>query len=211
MSLVAASMALHTAWDLTLVILVTLPISIIVLKFLSRRLRLVLENYTNQRGVAAKITITAVSAIQMVKSYNGQKFEVSQYMKSLRGAAKYFTQQSQVAALQMGLIRVFSLSMFVQGFWYGRRLMQKNSKTSGDIVTVFWSCLIFASALQAILPRLVTLQKGLSAAERLREIKLRANDKSGGKCTVRPGTAHFRNGGIELTNVSIFAYRNKKC
>ena len=206
MALVAVSMALHTAWDLTLVTLVTLPISIVVLGYMSRRLRPALRYYIQERGAAAKITNTAISAIEMVKSYNGQDFEVTQYAKGLRRVSKYFTQQSQVAALQIGLIRVSSLAMFVQGFWYGRMLVQKSSKASGDIVTVFWACLIFALALQAILPRLVTLQKGRSAAEGLRKITAEASDKSREECIPTSGTADFRNGNIELTNVSICAY-----
>ena len=203
MALVATAVALYTAWDLTLVILAIIPVSTFALKVLSDRLRLPLRNYASERDVSAAITKRAVSAIQIVKCYDGKKFEIQQYTQSLRRASQYFIQQARVSALQIGFVRFISLAIFVQGFWYGSSVVASGSLTAGDILTVFWACLISIYALQEILLQLIILEKGKVATEKLRKISPEPIAGQKLKRKALSNTKSFLDGDVRLSNVSL--------
>ena len=51
-------------------------------------------------------------------------------------------------------------AMFVQGFWFGAKLVRENEVGPGDVMAVFWACLIAATNLQMCIPQFITLTKG---------------------------------------------------
>ena len=53
-----------------------------------------------------------------------------------------------------------AMGMFVQGFWFGAMLVRKGHVSAGDVMAVFWACLIATSNLQLCIPQLIILAKG---------------------------------------------------
>jgi ATP-binding cassette subfamily B (MDR/TAP) protein 1 len=45
-----------------------------------------------------------------------------------------------------------SMAMFVQGFWFGSKLVRDGKIGAGDVMAVFWACLIATSNLQMCIP-----------------------------------------------------------
>jgi ATP-binding cassette, subfamily B (MDR/TAP), member 1 len=52
------------------------------------------------------------------------------------------------------------MAMFVQSFWFGAKLVRDGNIGTGDVVAVFWACLIATSNLQMSIPQFITLAKG---------------------------------------------------
>jgi ATP-binding cassette subfamily B (MDR/TAP) protein 1 len=52
------------------------------------------------------------------------------------------------------------MGMFVQGFWFGGKLVRDGKVSSGDVMAVFWACLIATSNLQLCIPQFIILTKG---------------------------------------------------
>ena len=52
------------------------------------------------------------------------------------------------------------MAMFVQGFWFGAKLVREGKIGAGDVMAVFWACLIAASNLQMCIPQFIVLTKG---------------------------------------------------
>lgn len=52
------------------------------------------------------------------------------------------------------------MSMFVQAFWFGSKLVREGKIQPGAVMSVFWACLIAMSNLQMTVPQLVTVGKG---------------------------------------------------
>ncbi|EDR11397.1 uncharacterized protein LACBIDRAFT_323952 [Laccaria bicolor S238N-H82] len=50
--------------------------------------------------------------------------------------------------------------MFVQGFWFGSKLVRGNKISAGDVMAVFWACLIATSNMQMCFPQFIILAKG---------------------------------------------------
>lgn len=151
---------------------------------------------------ATKSAVNAISAIETVKCFNGQDHEMWQYLKVVRVAAKYYLIQARANALQIGFIRLVTLGMFVQGFWYGAHLVNTGKKTSGDIVTSFLSALMAAQALEQILPQLLILEKGRVAGATL--LALRVQIERGRRVVAMAGgtSPTYCDGDIEVRNVS---------
>jgi ATP-binding cassette subfamily B (MDR/TAP) protein 1 len=70
---------------------------------------------------------------------------------------------SGVWGFTSGLAHFVMMGMFVQGFWFGSKLVRDGSVTPGDVMAVFWACLIATSNLQMCIPHSITMAKGKAA------------------------------------------------
>ena len=50
-----------------------------------------------------------------------------------------------------------TVAMFVQGFWFGSKLVRNGKIGAGDVMSVFWAYLIATSNHQMCIPQLITL------------------------------------------------------
>ena len=151
-----------------MVTLATAPISALTLAWISGKMQPSIQAQAVELTRASKIANNSISAIDTVKLFNGQDFQVWQYAQAIHKAARYYLKQAQQNALQIGLIRFVTLGMFVQGFWYGSRLVNAGKKNPGEILTAFWACLMAAQAVEQILPQMIVLEKGKAAGATLK-------------------------------------------
>ena len=166
----ALSLALHYSWGLTIVTLSTVPILAVLLAWNSSRMQPSIETHMEELTKASSIANDAVLAIDTVKCFNRQDFEIWQYRKAIERAARYYLRLAQANALQIGGLRLITLIMFVQGFWYGSHLVNTGRKNPGDILTAFWACLMATQAFERIQPEVVILEKGKAAGAALKSI-----------------------------------------
>ncbi|KDQ51622.1 hypothetical protein JAAARDRAFT_40847 [Jaapia argillacea MUCL 33604] len=162
-SLASLLLAFTRSYSLTLVILSAVP-ALILLQALSQSFvipRLTLER--QQTSIAATLVDRAISAISTVKAFNASHFEldaISEAVEKVRKAAK---KCNLVFGISSGAGQFVMMGMFVQGFWFGSRLVREGKASAGDVMAVFWACLIATSNLQMCLPQLVVITKGQSA------------------------------------------------
>lgn len=201
-SLAAIGLALYTAWDVTLVTIATIPLGVLFLAWISRRMQPAVELQSKHLTGATKTAHSAILAIDTVKCYNGQYLSLQQYAEHLQKAAGAYLMQARSNALQIGFVRFLMLSMFVQGFWYGSRLAADGKRTSGQILTAFWACLIATQTFEQILPQLIVLEKGRAAAAALQAALTKIDhDKHDFPLTDRKTPAYCQ-GDIHFRNVS---------
>ena len=166
----ALSLAFHYSWVLTIVTLSTVPILAVLLAWNSSRMQPSIETQMEELTKASSIANDAILGIDTVKCFNRQDFEVWQYRKAIERAASYYLRLAQANALQIGGLRLITLIMFVQGFWFGSHLVNTGQKNPGDILTAFWACLMATQAFERIQPEVVILEKGRAAGAALKSI-----------------------------------------
>lgn len=200
-TLVALGLAFYTAWALTFVTLATVPFSAVILAWISARMQPCIESQNENLSQASKLADNALSAIDTVKCFNGQDYEVWQYSRSIKRAGQFYLKQARANALQIGFVRLVTLGMFVQGFWYGSHLVATGNKTPGQILTAFWACLMATQAIEQILPQMIVLEKGRAAGATLEAILVQM--QAGRKVTGTHGglTPGYCDGDIEVRNV----------
>ncbi|RKK93787.1 ABC transporter B family member 6 [Fusarium oxysporum] len=204
-SIASLGIALYYSWKLTLVLLATLPISAIVLSLATKRLEPAIQAQKRELEVASKFAVASITAIDLVKVFNGYDQEVWQYYPAAKAAAKQYLIQAQCNALQMGYVAFWVVAMFVVGFWYGVVLVNNDGLAAGSVLTTFYATLAAFQGIEALMPQWLVLAKGMSAGSFLSSITRNVRDGE----MVKPMTGTLRplscSGDIELKNVS-FAY-----
>lgn len=198
----ALGVAFYTAWNLTLVTMAAVPLAAVILAWISARMQPSIDAQADELTQASKLANSAISAIDTVKYFNGQDFEVWQYANSIKRAAGFYLHQAQANAMQIGFVRFVTLGMFVQGFWYGTYLVTAGKKEPGQVLTAFWACLMATQAIEQILPQMIVLEKGRAAGATLKSVL--SQMRRGCKTMKIAGclTPSYCDADIEVRNVS---------
>jgi ATP-binding cassette subfamily B (MDR/TAP) protein 1 len=155
------------SWALTLVILSVVP-AIIILQIISQRLvGPLLAAERAQLGLAATLVERSVSAIATVKAFNAVSHEQSAFLSVTQKLHDVAWRINRVWAFTSGFNQFIALGMFVQGFWFGAKLVRDGDVSAGNVMAVFWACLIATTNFQMCIPHLITLAKGKFAISAL--------------------------------------------
>jgi ATP-binding cassette subfamily B (MDR/TAP) protein 1 len=141
-------LAFMRSWDLTLIILASIPVTILI-QGLSQSFSHPL--YTSERALtntASTKIDRAISSITTIKAFNSSSLESTLISSLLAKATLSYRKCSAIWGLATGTTQFTLFAMFVQGFWYGSKLVRDGKKTPGDVTAVFWACVIASSALQ---------------------------------------------------------------
>ncbi|OCL04888.1 P-loop containing nucleoside triphosphate hydrolase protein [Glonium stellatum] len=198
-------LALYFTWDLTLVIICTVPIVYLFMAFLSTRMEPNVHGQGEKLQEALKYVTNAFQSIEMVKSFNGQNSELWRYSRAIKGAATYYIRQANLQSLQMGFMQFATLGMFVQGFWYGSSLVNSGKKNPGQVMTTFWAALMAVQSIIGFLPQLIVLEKGRIAGAKLSAVIAEMQEEGNYPGFVKGVRPQHCAGDIEIKNAS-FAY-----
>lgn len=202
--LAAASLvvAFYYCWQLTLVLLATVPVSFVALKLIGRGLDQTIQAQQHALSYASKYISAAVAAVDLVKVYNGFDNEVWQYILATGEATRWFLLQARKHAMQMGYIKLWMVSLYVAGFWVAVYLVGHGSTTAGKGLTTFYAALTALQTVEGLAPQWLVMVKGMSAGRSLRSMLLMKSSGRGADRNYRPQTCF---GDVQLKNVS-FAY-----
>ncbi|KAL7620164.1 ATP-dependent permease [Parahypoxylon ruwenzoriense] len=196
--------AFYGSWKLTLVLLSTVPVSTIVLSLLTRKLKPSIQAQKQALSEASKYAISAITAIELVKVFNGVDDETRQYCQAIRRSMDKYLIQARASAYQLGYTRFWIDGIFVLGFYYGASLVD-GGLSPGNVVTTFYAALAALQAIEAFVPMYTALARGMSAGQALHFI---AHDFEDGRKVNRMIGRHCPQecrGDIEINDVS-FAY-----
>ena len=199
----ALGLAFYTAWNLTFVTIAAIPIAAVLLAWISGRMQPAIECQAEQLTHASKLANNAINAIDTVKCFNGQDFELWQYIEAIKGAALCYLVQARANALQIALVRITLLGMFVQGFYYGSHLVEIGDRTPGQIVTAFWACLTATQTMEQLLPQMIVLEKGRVAAATLLAVLNKVEQGRKVARMIGKKAPRYCDGDIEIRRVSI--------
>ncbi|KAK5162965.1 ATP-dependent permease [Saxophila tyrrhenica] len=204
-SILSLIQALYISWDLTLVSIASTPLIMVAVLWAGRNMQRSYDLQQKKLTEAQKYTSSAFTSIETVKCFNGQEIEHDKYMKKVSEAARFYYRVASANALQLAMFVLLSISMFVQGFYYGGVLIREHKKTVADVLTTFLSAIGAFQALNGIIPTLLFLEKGKIAGSTLRTIMAemqRGSNVQGGQGMVAPSKCF---GDIDVKNVT-FAY-----
>ncbi|KAG9306752.1 hypothetical protein G9A89_005652 [Geosiphon pyriformis] len=199
-------LAFYKNYQLTLVIMGSIPFLLGSLIFTSKAATPLIKKERSIFLKAGNILEYSLSAIRTIKIFNGEEKEEQRHLECLREADSVSGSLAWTFALRTGLMQFILLSLFVQGFWFGAILVANKKLSPGDVLSVFYSCLLAATAIKSILPLLAYFSRAKNAVRAINKLleKVAILDLEAlrgfrlGKCE----------GNIELQQVS-FAYPSR--
>lgn len=153
-------LAFTRSWSLTLVILSAVPIVMFIQGFSQALAGPKLSVERSQTASAATLVDHVVAAIATVKAFNAESYEQLNFGKALDNISSATRKVITIWGVNSAILQFVMMAMFVQGFWYGATLIRDGKNSAGDIMSVFWACLICTSNLQMCIPQFIILSKG---------------------------------------------------
>ncbi|TXT04212.1 uncharacterized protein COLE_07909 [Cutaneotrichosporon oleaginosum] len=124
--------------------------------------RVVNKSQVAERRAFAEASTTAertTAAIATVKAHNAQSAEEVRFETLVARARAQLVRQALVWAQCLALNDFLVMLMFIVGFWYGAILVNQDKASVAEVMTVFFSCLLGAAALQGAPPQLMIMNK----------------------------------------------------
>ncbi|PFH48426.1 hypothetical protein AMATHDRAFT_65547 [Amanita thiersii Skay4041] len=171
-------LAFMRSWALTLVILSAVPILTFIQGLSQSVAGPLLAQERAHTASAATLIDRAIAGIATVKAFNAASHELSSTSVILDTLQRSARKLTAVWGATSGLAQFVMMSMFVQGFWFGSKLVREGTVSAGDVMAVFWACLIATSNLQMCIPQFIVLAKGKFAIASL--LTLAGDDIHGG-------------------------------
>ncbi|KAF9447986.1 P-loop containing nucleoside triphosphate hydrolase protein [Macrolepiota fuliginosa MF-IS2] len=162
-------LAFIRSWALTLVILSAVPLLTLIQSFSQSIASPLLFQERAQTTSTATLVDRALSAIPTVKAFNAQLSELTRASGAFEGLRMAAKKLNKVWGITSALAQFVMMGMFVQGFWFGSKLVREGKVSAGDVMATFWACLIATSNLQMCIPQFITLAKGKFAMAALME------------------------------------------
>ncbi|KAJ3863257.1 P-loop containing nucleoside triphosphate hydrolase protein [Lentinula novae-zelandiae] len=146
---------------LALLTLSTVPILSIVQAISQRLAGPLLMNERKDGGQLATLIERTFTFISTVKAFTAVPFHKAKLHNLLTGRMRSNEiSLNAIWGLSSGSSQFVMMSMFVQAFWFGSKLVREGTIQPGAVMSVFWACLIATSNLQMCVPQLVTVGKG---------------------------------------------------
>ncbi|PWN45997.1 P-loop containing nucleoside triphosphate hydrolase protein [Ceraceosorus guamensis] len=160
-------LALAMRWDLTLVVLASVPLTAVIAIACEV---IAASSLAEERTLSAKASGNVervVNAIATVKAFNAEVRELRNFQRFLAKLQRVNLKITTVWAVRTGATSGIALAMFSSGFAYGSHLVQKGACSPGTVMTVFWSALLATSHLQQVIDTLNIIEKGKVASASL--------------------------------------------
>ncbi|KAJ3786774.1 P-loop containing nucleoside triphosphate hydrolase protein [Lentinula aff. detonsa] len=146
---------------LALLTLSTVPILSIVQALSQRIAGPLLMNERKDGGQLATLLERTFTFISTVKAFTAVPYHKAKLHTLLTGRMRSNEiVLNAIWGLSSGSSQFVMMSMFVQAFWFGSKLVREGTIQPGAVMSVFWACLIATSNLQMCVPQLVTVGKG---------------------------------------------------
>ena len=202
--LIGTGVIAFMAPKLTGFMLATFPILIVSAIFFGRYIRKLAKLTQDQLATSNVIVEETLQAIQAVKSFTSEWFEIKKYNKSLNSVVKTALR----AAIYRGLFISFVVFVLFGGIvaviWYGASLVQEGEITIGELISFILYTTLIGGSIAGLGDLYGQLQRAFGASERILSILEEKNE-------VEP-EAHYKGlpdltvrGSIALEGVS-FAY-----
>ncbi|CAH1955053.1 unnamed protein product [Acanthoscelides obtectus] len=137
--------ALIKGWELALICLTSLPVSVIVFGLIAWLTTKLAQKELDAYGAAAAIAEEVLSSIKTVVAFSGRHKEMMRYNSQLTFARKNNIKRSMLQGLAWGSLWLIIYSSYALAFWYGVKLIleEKGSPhptyTIEIMITVFFS------------------------------------------------------------------------
>ncbi|MGJ0484788.1 MAG: lipid A export permease/ATP-binding protein MsbA [Methylomicrobium sp.] len=198
----------YANWQLSMVFVAITPIIVLLVTYVSKRLRLISKRIQESVGDMTHITSELVGGHRVVRSYGGEDYEKRRFLES----SLYNRQQSLKLATTMAIhnpLMQFIIAIALSGLMYlALFFMQKASV--GEFVGYLTAAFLLPRPIRQLSDANGEIQKGIAAAESLFEILDEKGEPDTGDFeTIRSqGALEFKNLSFRYPGANEYALKN---
>lgn len=205
----------YYSWSLTLIFLCSSPLIIASSIVCSLEYEKYLNLENNESKLASNILLWCMENIRIVKGFQTELLESANFKQKAENCNRFFVKAIMYIATNESIIRILSLIMFVQGFWFGNHQIKRGKLNTTQVMVCFSCCVTLAATLMSTLQQILLMQRGKIALEYIDNLYDPSNDLSNSfsndkidqklKPLNNPSFSEYE---IELSNVS-FSYPSR--
>lgn len=198
----AIAILLYLDWKMTLIMLISIPISFAIIMPLGRIMHKIARATQAEMAKFSGHLGRVLGDIRLVKAYRAEPNEGAQGEKAIRSLFSYGLKEARVQAFISPVMTLVMMSILVVILGYGGAQVAKDELSAGTLVAIiflmFQIILPFARMAQVF----TIFQKAVGATERIQEILGMDSEKAEGEAVIPVG-------GLRFESVS-FAYETGK-
>ncbi|KFK23687.1 hypothetical protein AALP_AAs50902U000500 [Arabis alpina] len=157
------AVAFIRGWELTLVLLVCIPLIVIVGATMALIMSKMVGSGQTSYVEAGNVVEQAISAIRTVVAFTGEKQAIEKYNKKLEIAYKTTVKQGLISGLGYGVMLFVTFCSYGFAIWYGTKLIIEKGYNGGQVVNVIFSVLAGGMSLGQTSPFLNAFASGQAA------------------------------------------------
>jgi ABC-type multidrug transport system fused ATPase/permease subunit len=168
--LIGTAVIAFMAPKLTFFMLATFPILIIAALFFGRYIRKLSKLTQDQLAATNVIVEETLQAVQAVKSFTSEWFEIRKYNKSLSEVVKTALRAAVWRGLFISFVVFVLFGGIVAVIWYGATLVQEGAITIGELISFILYTTLIGGSIAGLGDLYGQLQRAFGASERILSI-----------------------------------------
>ena len=158
----------YSNWMLSLVFVAIAPIIVVLVGFVSKRLRIISKRMQESIGDMTHITSELVGAHRVVRSYGGEEYEKLRFLESSLNNRRQSLKLSTTIALHSPIMQLI-LAVALSGLMYMALFFMKQASV-GEFVGYLTAAFLLPKPIRSLSDANGDIQKGIAAAESLFDI-----------------------------------------
>lgn len=200
--------AMVFSWSVTLVTLALSPVFALT-SWLTGKLAYKYANKENEyTSLSVKIVNWCLLNPAIVRLFNGKDIDMINFKNLINKCSSFNYKLENVVNFNIGILKCFSLLMFVQGFWFGNTMIRLRHVDINQVFTAFSACLMLASAIAGITELVGDIYRAQAAIGKIKEfLSLNSHNEDDNE-SVDKMSPTWCNGAIQFKDVQ-FKYEHK--
>ena len=158
---------IYISWQLTLVVLVSLPFMLVFNQFFSKKSKRIMGIVQKKSGVLSHIFQETVSNMSIVQSFTTEKKEMQRFQHAQKRNISSSLKEVKIRAIQEPLVYTSQFVVFLLVCWYGGFLVVKGVITAPELTSYFVGILIFVESIVKVSRAYLKMFQAISPLERI--------------------------------------------
>ena len=159
------SWMLYLDWQLSLLVFITAPIIILIVRSVSIRLRSINHSLQDQMGILTQILEESISGQRIIKIFNGSQYETNR-IKDITTQIRLFNMKNIVTTnITSPIVQIVSVSALSAVVYIASIQSANNQITAGEFISFFAAMAMLMTPVKRITGVNAILQRGLAASD----------------------------------------------
>lgn len=196
----------YQSWELTIFAFFAFPLALWPIRKIGNRIRKITYDIQTEIASFSNILGESIKGIRQVKAYNQEKYEIKRASYIINKIKNYFIKSAFISNRLSPLMEFIGSLAIALSVYAGGIFVLNETMTTGQFMSFLVSLLLAYQPVKALGNLNISIQEGLSSAERIFEL-LDTSEKNKEK-NDKTNSLNVNDGKIEIQNID-FSYNEK--